>query len=138
MTAANAPLPPQLQAWRTRVFASTWLCYAGLYFCRKPFYIVKAQLGEAHGWDAAGLAWIGTAYLLSYTVGQFIAGWGGTRWGPRITLILGMAASIACNLAFGWTNSLATFTGLMVINGLAQATGWSGTVGTMANWFRRK
>ena len=27
----------QRASWRYRVFASTWLCYAGLYFCRKPF-----------------------------------------------------------------------------------------------------
>ena len=108
-----------------------------MYFCRKPFFIVKAQLSEANGWDASALGMIGTAYLIAYAVGQFVSGAVGNRQGPRVILLGGMAISIACNLAFGFTNSLATFIGLMVLNGLAQSTGWSGTVGTMASWFRR-
>ena len=24
--------------WQIRIFAATWLAYAGYYFCRKPFY----------------------------------------------------------------------------------------------------
>ena len=27
--------------------------------------------------------------------------------------------------------------GLIAVNGLAQATGWSGNVGTMASWFHK-
>jgi sugar phosphate permease len=128
--------PAQVQ-WRRRIFASTWLSYAGYYFCRKPFYIAKAELGADLGFDATSLGWIGSAFLISYTIGQFIAGAGGNRWGPRVILLVGMGASAVVNLMFGFTNSLATFMVLMTLNGLAQGTGWSGNVGSMANWFRR-
>ena len=130
-------MSPTLKTWRWRVFASTWLCYAGLYFCRKPFSIVKSDLGSALDFDATVLGNIGAAYLIAYTVGQFIAGWAGTRAGPRLLLLVGMAVSAGANIAFGFTDSYATFLVLMVVNGLAQATGWSGTVATMANWFHR-
>ncbi len=80
---------------------------------------------------------IGTAYLVAYAVGQFVSGAVGNRLGPRLILLGGMAVSIVCNLAFGFTNSLAGFVLLMTLNGLAQSTGWAGTVGTMASWFRR-
>ncbi len=132
------PLSSRARAWRWRVFSATWLSYFGFYFARKPFYITKAALGDALGWDAATLGLIGTAYLLAYTVGQFVAGTLGNRTGPRVLLLAGMLVSAGANAAFGLTNSEATFVALMALNGLSQATGWPGNVGTMANWFRRE
>jgi len=131
-------MTPELRSWRRRVFAATWLSYAGFYFCRKPFFIAKPALSEELGWDPALLGYIGTAYLVAYAVGQFIAGWAGNKWGPRILLLVGMAVSAAANAGFGLSNSTGTFMALMVLNGLAQATGWSGNVGSMAPWFRRR
>lgn len=126
------------RTWRARVFTATWLSYFGLYFCRKPFYITKASLEENLGWDAGQLGMIGTAYLVAYALGQFLSGLLGDRLGPRVVLLVGMGVSIGANAAFGFTNSLGLFTALMALNGLAQATGWSNNVGTMANWFRRE
>ena len=126
-----------MPAWQTRIFVSTWLAYAGFYFCRRPFYTVKSTLGEERGWDASTLGTIGMVYLLAYAVGQFASGALGTRFGPRQVLLAGMALSIAASIGFGVSGSLAVFVALMALNGLAQATGWSTTVGTMAQWFPR-
>ncbi len=136
----NAPTgsPANLTSWRVRVFAATWASYAGFYFCRKPFYIAKASLEETMNWDAATLGWIGTAYLLAYTLGQFLSGWAGNRFGPRLLLLTGMAVTIGANIAFGFTTNAYTFAAFMVVNGLAQSTGWSNNVGTMARWFHRQ
>lgn len=137
MTSGEATLPAALRAWRWRIFASTWLCYAGFYFCRKPFYIAKSALGDELHFSATMLGTIGSAYLVAYAAGQFVAGALGSRWGPRVLLLSGMAISLACNVAFGLANSYWSFVALMAVNGLAQATGWPGTVGTMASWFRK-
>ena len=134
----DTTMEPRLRHWRRRVFAATWLSYAGFYFCRKPFFIAKPALSEELGWDPAMLGYIGTAYLVAYTIGQFIAGAAGNRWGPRLLLLCGMAVSVLANFGFGFSNSAASFMALMVVNGLAQATGWSGNVGAMAPWFRRE
>jgi OPA family glycerol-3-phosphate transporter-like MFS transporter len=131
-------LPPAMRTWRMRVFVSTWLCYAGFYFCRRPFSIAKAAIGTELHWQATDLAAVYAAYLVAYTVGQFASSAIGPRLGPRNMLLGGMALSIACSVAFGFTDSLWWFIALMSVNGLAQATGWSNTVGTMANWFRRE
>jgi OPA family glycerol-3-phosphate transporter-like MFS transporter len=133
----TAALDPRLRVWRYRIFAATWLCYAGYYFCRKPFFITKATLGEELHFDASVLGDIGAAYLIAYTGGEFVSGVLGNRFGPRILLLGAMAISIASNLVFGIANSPETFMAFMVLNGLAQASGWSGNVGTMANWFHR-
>lgn len=134
---ADGDLSREQKSWRYRIFASTWLCYAGLYFCRKPFYIVKGALSDELGFDATSLGLIGTAYLVAYMLGQFITGVAGSRWGPRLVLLLGMAISIGVSASFGFANNMPTFLVLMTLNGFAQATGWACSVGTMANWFRR-
>lgn len=133
-----AQLDAKTQVWRLRVFLATGFCYAGLYFCRKPFYIAKASLEEAWGWDAQMLGWLGLAYLVAYSAGQFLSAYTGTRFGPRRMLIVGMALSIVCNMVFGLTSALWVFAGFMVVNGFAQATGWPNVVGMMGTWFRRR
>ena len=137
MSSQAAEAPSLEKTWRRRAFASTWVCYAGFYFCRKAWGIASAAVGEAHGLDASTLGWIATAFIVAYTVGQFLSGWLGQRIGARRLLLGGMAVSIAAHGALGFANSTSTFVVFMVVNGLAQSTGWGGTVATMARWFRR-
>jgi sugar phosphate permease len=138
MALLNNDMDPRLRMWRHRIFAATWLSYFGLYFCRRPFYVVKSTLTEELNWSAEDLGLIGAAYLIAYMLGQFISGAAGTRWGPRIVVLCGMGVSLLVNVAFGLTNSVATFAALMIVNGFAQATGWSNNIGIMGNWFRRE
>jgi OPA family sugar phosphate sensor protein UhpC-like MFS transporter len=138
MGGALAVHDPKLRKWRVRVFTATWLSYFAFYFCRKPFFVTKGTLENELSWDASMLSFLGIAYLAAYTVGQFIASAVGDRWGPRIMLLVGMAVTMVVNASFGFANSYATFAVFLVINGLAQATGWSGNVGSMAGWFTRR
>jgi OPA family sugar phosphate sensor protein UhpC-like MFS transporter len=137
-----APEDPGLTAahrrWRVKVFAATWLSYIGFYFCRKPFSAAKAAIGAETGWSATTLGNVWAAYLITYSIGQFLAAGMGTKLGPRTNVLLGMALSIVVTVALGVTLSLPVMTGLVAINGLAQATGWSGNVGTMAGWFHTR
>lgn len=135
---AAATMSPDLKRWRVRVFSATWLSYFGYYFCRKPYYIAKSSLEESFGIDPTILGYLGLSYLLAYTIGQFLAGWMGNRWGPRLMVLGGMGVSIACNVVFGFASSWQTLAGFLFLNGLAQATGWAGNVGSMAPWFHRR
>lgn len=125
------------KSWQARVFLSTAITYAGYYFGRKTFYVCKAALGDALHLDAAGLGWLGTAFLSTYALGQFLAGRAGTRWGARKLVIAGMLLSIACNLGMGWALNWQMLAFWLLLNGFAQASGWPGTVATMAQWFGR-
>ncbi len=131
-------MPSLLRDWRVRVFAATWLSYVGFYFCRKPFSAAKSAIGHEAGFDATTLGNIWAAYLIAYAIGQFMAGAFGTRFGPRRTVLAGMALSIIVTLCMGITLSPLAMAGLVAVNGIAQATGWSGNVGTMASWFHRR
>lgn len=129
------PLSPAHRSWRIKIFASTWFAYVGFYFCRKPFSAAKSSIGSEYGWDATTLGNIWACYLIAYAIGQFVASWMGTKLGPRRNVLLGMMLSILVTLAMGIVPSVPVLMGLVAVNGLAQATGWSGNVGTMAGWF---
>jgi sugar phosphate permease len=128
-------LTPAHHRWRARVFVATWLSYVGFYFCRQPFSKAKGAIGETQHWDARTLGNIWLAYLIAYALGQFLASSMGPRLGPRRNVLLGMAVSVAVTLAMGAAPAWPVMAALALINGLAQATGWSGNVGTMASWF---
>lgn len=127
----------RLRAWRWKVALATWVCYVGYYFPRKPFSIVKGDLGRELHFDSEMLAWIWTSYLVAYTVGQFVSGSVGPRVGPRLMLLVGMGVCAATAIATSFANQFAWFIALMAVLGLFQATGWSNAVGTMAAWFHR-
>lgn len=123
--------------WQIRILIATWLSYAGYYFCRKPFYVVKADMASVLGFSTLQLAHLGTAYLTAYMVGQFSSAYFGRKLGPKLLLVAGMAISIASNFVFGATNSYWTVMLFLAVNGLAQGTGWPGCIGSLAYWFRR-
>ena len=126
--------------WQAQIFVSTWVAYAGYYFCRKAFYAVKVKggIGDALDLSSMELAHIGTAYLVAYSVGQFSSAFLGRKLGPKLLLLVGMAISLGCNVAFGASNGFWTVLVFMVINGLAQGTGWPGCIGSLGMWFRRE
>lgn len=134
--------PPQT-VWRVRILTTTWLSYAGFYFCRKNFAIVKSSVQDALQISTSELAHIFTAYLIAYMLGQFLTSFLGRRVATRWLLLGGMAITAACNVGFGFTELLGPagygpMIALMVINGFAQATGWPGNVGVLSNWLGRR
>ncbi len=136
-SATARPGDPRLRRYRLQIFASTWASYFGFYFCRKAFYVVKGDLTVELGIDAQTLGLIGVAYLVAYAIGEFNAAFWGSRLGARRVVLAGMGLSVLANVAFGFANNAWTFVAFMILNGLAQSTGWSGNVGTMAQWFRQ-
>ncbi len=124
--------------WQYRIFSATWLAYVGYYFTRKAFFVVKSDLADSMGLDTVSLAHLGTAYLISYMVGQYSSAYFGRRLGPKLLLLFGMGISLLCNVIFGASNSYWTILLFLSLNGLAQGTGWPGSIGSLAYWFKRK
>lgn len=131
------PLSREHRSWRTKVFVATWLSYVGFYFCRTPFSSAKSEIGKEAGWGATALGDIEAMYLIAYAVGQFLASGMGTKLGPRKNVLLGMGLSVGVSMLMGVSLTVPVLMGLVAVNGLAQATGWSGNVGTMASWFHK-
>lgn len=124
-----------LKYWRFRIFAVTWLGYAGFYFCRKNFSVTMPIIIDELGYTKNDMAIVLTVYSFAYMVGQFISGYMSDRWGPRLIVSIGLVIAVVANFTMGMMGSLVAFVFLMGVNGLGQSTGWSGLVKNMTPWF---
>lgn len=130
---------PMYERWRIRIFAITWIAYAGFYFTRQAFSVAKLGILEdpvlhVHLTKSV-LADLDAAYLTAYAVGQFVWGQVSDRFGPRVVVLGGLAISAIATMFMGLLPAVVFLLPLMVVQGLAQSTGWSGTLTNMAQFF---
>lgn len=143
------PLPggpashPAHRRARLELLAVTWCSYAGFYFCRKVFAVVKSPLKERFALDDLEVSHLWTIYLVTYMLGQFLAASLGRRLESRRVLAIGMTVAAACNVGIGWlvdaqvASAYGWMLATMALHGLAQATGWPHNVALVANWTSR-
>jgi OPA family sugar phosphate sensor protein UhpC-like MFS transporter len=131
--AAAAAAPPTLdRPGFGLAFSLTWLSYATYYLGRKGISVARTAIEGAFGERA--LWGVETGYLAMYAVGQFLCGGIGDRTGARRLIGFGMLASAAACVGFGCSSLAALFLVAMMINGIAQSSGWPGNVKAMAEW----
>jgi sugar phosphate permease len=117
---------------RRTAFALSWLAYASYYLGRKGLSVTKAALAAELGLGTPALAWIDTAFLATYALGQVPSGVAADRLGARRLVGLGLLGSAAACVLFGASSSASVFVVAFGLNGFAQATGWPGTTKVMA------
>ena len=125
-----------LKYWRFRIFAITWLGYAGFYFGRKNFSVAMPIMTDELGYTKNDMAVVLTVYSLAYMLGQFLSGYLSDRWGPRIIVTIGLGIAFLANFTIGISGSFLAIVFFMGTNGLGQSTGWSGLIKNMTPWFR--
>lgn len=118
-----------------RIFAITWLTYAGFYLCRKNLSIALPALHSASGMGSLALANIVFGYSLLYALGQFGCGFLSDRFGPGRVVGTGLVLIVASNLLMGFHGAPLWLLVFACFNGIGQSTGWSGLVKIMASWF---
>ncbi|MFN3003280.1 MFS transporter [Mycolicibacterium wolinskyi] len=127
------------ERWRFQIFAVTWIAYAGFYFTRQAFSVAKLGILEdpvlSMTLTKSTMANLDAAYLAAYAVGQFVWGQVSDRYGPRVVVLGGLAISAIATLFMGLLPALVFLLPLMIVQGLAQSTGWSGTLNNMAQFF---
>ncbi len=139
----GSPVPrASFQRLRWQVLIATWWCYAGLYVTRKVFSVVKGPLKQTLQLDDLGVSHLWTTYLVAYMFGQFAAAALGRRYSSRAILLAGMTLSALCNFTLATLlprgpDAYRAIVAVMIIQGLAQATGWGHAVGIVARWTRR-
>ncbi len=125
-------------SWRVRIFAVTWLGYAGFYLCRKNFSVIMPILTDEYGFTKTDFAWVLTGYSLVYMLGQFANGMLSDKFGPRLIVGAGLLISVVSNVMMGLGGALFLFMIMMWVNGYGQSTGWSGLIKNMATWYRHE
>ena len=134
MTASSAA--GQLhRRWQIRIFAVTWITYAGYYLCRKNFGVAIPLLLESRSFSELDLANCVFAFSMLYAVAQLPIGPMADRFGSRPIVGFGLLLVVLSNLAMSFRQGPGSLIILTCLNGAGQATGWSGLVRCMANWF---
>lgn len=118
-----------------RIFAITWIAYAGFYFCRKNLSVVLPLLQNSDGISRIHLANVVFGYSLLYAIGQFTCGLLSDRYGPKRVVGAGMVIIVASNLLICVRGFPLWLLCCACLNGVGQSTGWSGLVKMMGSWF---
>src|SRR5262245_21434758 len=118
-----------------RIFAGTWLTYAGFYLCRKNFAVLMPSLSTELHFSKDDLAQVVLFYSLAYSCGQLVNGTVADRIGAKRVVIGGMLLSISCTLAMAGADGLWVFAALQLLNGFDQSAGWPGLMKITAAWF---
>ena len=137
---AVAKTNPVYERWRWRIFATTWLAYAGFYFTRKGFSVAKLGLLEdpAVGLSPVLASNIDIAFTVAYGAGQFLWGMSADRLGPRRVVLGGMLASCAIAVAMGLSSTAVLLGVFFFVQGLCESTGWAPLTKNLAFWFSTK
>eukprot|EP00164_Ancoracysta_twista_P004615 GFYU01006233.1.p1 GENE.GFYU01006233.1~~GFYU01006233.1.p1 ORF type:complete len:454 (-),score=100.16 GFYU01006233.1:162-1523(-) len=125
----------KLKHYQTRAFALTYLCYACIYFTRKPFSVVKAHMEQSLELSTSTLGAIDTGFLAAYAVGQFMIGPIGDKYGPRLILAAGFFGSACCAAVFGNTSDPNVLIAAWTINGFCQAGCFPLCVKALSPWY---
>lgn len=142
----NPPVTPpptvdaaRLMAWQVRIFAVTWLAYAGYYLTRKGLAIAKVELKkpEVMGLSTETLSAVDGGYLAAYAAGQFLWGVLGDRLGTRVVVLAGMAGSVAVAIAMGLSSSALALGVLFALQGICQSSGWAPLTKNIGEFFSR-
>jgi OPA family sugar phosphate sensor protein UhpC-like MFS transporter len=129
-----------MTAWQLRIFAITWLAYAGFYLTRKSLSVAKVELKKPEVWGLSTetLAAVDGGYLIAYAAGQFLWGVLGDRLGTRRVVLVGMAGSVAVAVAMGSAATAAWLGGLFALQGVFQSSGWAPLTKNMGEFFPRQ
>jgi OPA family sugar phosphate sensor protein UhpC-like MFS transporter len=136
--ANSEPLDVQQKSWRWRIFALTWLAYAGYYLCRKNLSVTMPLMSAEQHYTKLQLANIIFGYSLLYAVGQFLFGVLADKFGSRRVVTLGLLTAVLSNFLLGFSSSVTMLTVFACLNGAGQSAGWPGLVKNMAAWFRHQ
>ncbi|WP_228770291.1 hypothetical protein [Actinokineospora alba] len=84
---AAADVAPTYRRWRFRIFAITWIAYAGFYFTRQTMSVAKVGILQDPTVNLtltkAVLGNLDALYLIAYALGQFVWGTLADRFGPQ-------------------------------------------------------
>lgn len=128
-----------LRSWQTQVFIVSWVTYAAFYFPRSAFSAAKVGILEdpaVNGTLTQGvLGNLDALYLAAYAIGQLTWGAVAEKWGTRVVVTGGMIFAGVAAIFMGLGSALWFFVPLMLVQGLAQATGWSALSKNIASFF---
>ena len=116
-----------------------WMTYGAFYFCRTNISAavpgLEASVADGGlGLTGSQVGLILASLKLSYGFGQLLNGQLAERFSPRIMLAVGMLASAALNVLFGFSTGFYFLLFIWACNGYCQSLGWSPCMRVTSDW----
>ena len=134
-TMTGAEILSAWRSWQVRTFVTIWITYGTFYLCRANMSFALPGIAAEFGLSKTMLGLLGTALFIMYSLGQFVNGQLGDKFGARKLVFVGMIASALLNIVFSFSTAFAFMLVVWGLNGYFQSMGWAPQVKTMANWF---
>ncbi len=109
----------------TALFVLCWFAYFITYFGRLNYNATMAQLLAENVLTKPLAGSIGTAFFLSYAIGQLISGYLGDKLPPKWFVFAGLSLSGLCNLLMGAARAYPLMLAIWSVNGLVQSFIWA-------------
>ena len=134
-TMTGAQIHSAWRSWQVRTFVTIWITYGTFYLCRANMSFALPGIAAEFGLSKTMLGLLGTALFVMYSIGQFVNGQLGDKFGARKLVFVGMIGSALLNIIFSFSTAFAFMLVVWGLNGYFQSMGWAPQVKTMANWF---
>ncbi len=79
-----------------------------------------------------------TIFTLGFGLGQFVAGFLGDRYNPKMLMLFGAIGSIMANISFALSSNMSLFSLFWGINAVSLAMGWSPGCSILFRWIPQK
>lgn len=123
---------------RIRVMLAITLGYGLIYTCRLALGVVKKPLIDQGIFTPADLGLIGSALFYTYAIGKLTNGFLADHANMRRFLTAAFLLSALCNLAMGFSTTVAAAALIWGLNGWFQSFGAPGGVVAMTAWFSNR
>ncbi len=121
------------------------LLYLFFYNGRQNINLVKTDMAAAFGFfkadgspDTAPIGIVSSALFWCYAFGQLVSGRIGSLFGYKRTMMVGVLASAALNIALSFANNITLIAVLWGANGFFQAMVWANGVGVINKWWPKR
>jgi OPA family glycerol-3-phosphate transporter-like MFS transporter len=121
--------------WQLRAFFSMGILYLFYYFCKYNLGLADPGIRQEFGFTRHTFGLVTTIFTLTYAAGQFVNGFLGDRYGPKLIMIIGALGGVAANVCFGLSGTLAFFIVFWAVNAYFSSCGWAPGCRIMFNWF---
>ena len=126
--------PPGAGANENRLIWVIWWTYGAFYFCRNNLSVALPGIEQDLGYDKQTMGMVLMALKVTYGLGQLVNGQLAERLSPKRMLAVGMVATAALNVVFGFGTALYFFVFVWALNGYSQSLGWTPCVRVIGNW----
>jgi sugar phosphate permease len=118
-----------------RLIAVLLVTYIGFYFCRTTLSTALPEVQAEFDYSKGQVGQIASYYFAVYAAAKLFNGFLGARLAAKAMLLLGIAGSVVCNVAFAFGRDLSFFSTVWSVNAFFQSMGWIAVVGIVSQWF---